>query len=508
MSAGRGPRWRIVVAGAATALLFGIHPVHVESVAWVSERKDLLCAVFFLGSLLAYLPFALGRSLSASSPATALRDRSYFAALGLFALALMSKPMAVTLPAILVILDWVPLRRIRRGGALGASVLEKLPFLALSLASSVVTFIAQRAVGAMGDVPPPVYARAIVAAHAPAAYLLKMVAPFGLSPFYPYPMDIALVSARDGIPVLFTAAATLFCIALARRNGVWLAAWGYYLVTLLPVTGLVAQVGIQLLADRYTYLPSLGPFVLAGAGAAALAPKRAAGVAAALVVATLLGVLTVRQIGIWRDGFALWTYVIEREPERVPSAYVNRGSLYLDGGQLERAVADFDRALALEPVRWKIFLNPGHFREAFVKRASAYQKMGQHEDAAIRDYEKALESNPSDLESRISLGILYGKVGSLQKSIEQFDKAAEISPSYPIAYGNRGYAYALLGRNELALADLDKAIALDPRYASAYLKRGNLLLKTGNVPKARADLEAACRLGSQEACAAVQALGS
>ena len=522
--AGRGARVRSLVAGGVTGLLFGIHPLHVESVAWVSERKDVLCALFFLGSLLAYVSYARRGGLPAA-PGSALRNGTYLSALGLFALALLAKAMAVTLPAVLLILDWMPLRRIRSGRTLRACSLEKLPFFGLSLGAAVVAFVAQRAAGAMGDIPPPLSVRAIVAAHAPAVYVFKILWPTGLSPFYPYPSDIALFSAREGIPVLFTVAATFACVLLARRNGVWLAAWGYYLITLLPVSGLVAQVGIQLLADRYTYLPSLGPFVLAGVGAGSLAaslvsrrkPNVAAGVGAAavaLAAAFCLAVLTVRQIGVWKDGFALWSYVLAREPSRIPSAYVNRGTLYLEQGEYERAIADFDQALALQPMRFRVFLTPGHFREAFEKRESAKQLAGQrterqageHDAAAIREYESALARNPADLPARISLGVLYAKVGSIEKGIEQFGAAIRIAPRSALAYGNRGYAYALLGRTGEAFADFDRAIALDPRYIGAYVKRGNLLLKTGNAARARADFEAACRLGSEEACASARGL--
>ena len=239
-----------LIIAAVTGLLFGLHPLHVESVAWVSERKDLLCAMFFLLSILAYT------------------NKHYILVLFLFALALLSKPMAVSLPAVLLILDWHPFNRISSMKSFLSALLEKLPLIALSLISSVLTVLAQKAGGALRtfDVI-PLSVRVLVATESLMSYLWKMILPMNLTPYYPYPKNISLLSEECLLSVILVFGITAACIVMAKKQKLWLAVWGYYVITLLPVIGIV-QVGIQAMADRYTYLPSLGPFLITGLGVA------------------------------------------------------------------------------------------------------------------------------------------------------------------------------------------------------------------------------------------------
>jgi len=387
-----------LIAAATTGLLFGLHPLHVESVAWVSERKDLLCAVFFLLSILSYLKYSETEAFIQTNESNPLPCppflkggkgglwKSYLLSLVFFILALLSKPMAVTLPLVLLILDWYPLRRINSLKTFKTAFVEKLPFIALSIASSIATVLAQRAGGALETMEvTPLYTRMLVATKSLMAYLWKMVVPLDLNPFYPYPKEASLFSLEYIASIVLVVGITAMCIAAAGKRRLWLSVWGYYVIMLLPVLGIV-QVGLQSMADRYMYLPSLGPFLLIGlAGARGWelierqGKRRSAAriliVSSAVFVIVLLSYATFKQIGIWRSSIVFWSYVVEKEPERIPVAYYNRAIAFDKAGAPARAIADYDKAIALKPSDYKAFNN----------RGLVFEKMGLL-DRAIMDY--------------------------------------------------------------------------------------------------------------------------
>jgi tetratricopeptide (TPR) repeat protein len=234
----------------------------------------------------------------------------------------------------------------------------------------------------------------IVAPKALINYLSNMIFPWTLSPFYPYPQDPSFFSPEYLFPIAFTIGFTVFCIAIAKKERLWPAVWAYYIITLLPVIGIV-QVGIQAMADRYAYLPSLAPFLLVGLAVTWLAGKVSAikkGVIgprlfAAAAVILLLGpatYLTVKQITVWKDDFVLWNYIIERAPERVYFAYMNRGIVYSQMEQFDKAIDDYNIAAALNQSDSQIFVN----------RGQAYLALGRIQPA-IRDFNKACELGDS-----------------------------------------------------------------------------------------------------------------
>ncbi len=456
----------MLIAAGTTGLLFGLHPLHVESVAWVAERKDLLCALFFLLSIISYTKY-VGSQKSEdrrqkseeSNPQSAIRNPKWNGFTFLFfVLALLSKPMAVTLPVVLLILDWHPFGRIHSRKTFLTACIEKLPFFLLSLASSLVTVLAQRAGGALSSVAfTPLPTRLLVAAEALIAYLGKMVWPLNLVPFYPYPETASFASWEYFVPVALTAGITTACIVYAQKRKVWLTAWGYYCATLIPVLGIV-QVGGQSMADRYTYLPGLGPFFVMGLGTAWLwdkahalkkpgPPVKLLGVMAACLV-LLLSYATIEQTGIWKNSLSLWTYVISKEPE-VSLAYNNRGLTYDEMGRLDKAIEDFDRAIALDPSDHKAYTN----------RGMVFGKTGRF-DKAIEDFEKAIALKPSDPEAYNNLGIIYAKAGLVDKAFEQFNKAVRVKQDQAMAYYNRGLLYFRTGSKERAALDFQKACAL------------------------------------------------
>jgi tetratricopeptide (TPR) repeat protein len=289
---------------------------------------------------------------------------------------------------------------------------------------------------------------------------------------------------------------------MLKKQKLFFSLWGYYVVTLVPVLGLV-QVGGQAMADRYTYLPGIGPFLMTGLLTARIMKKtqgwnllmKYAGAAIAIFLLLSISFLTWKQIDVWKDTFSLWTYVTEKEPVRVPLAYNNRGLAFYNKGQLDQAIEDFNKAIALDPAFFKAYLNRG---AAFVNR-------GQF-DQANADFDKAIALNPSYSEAHNAKGSLFGMSGALDNAVEQFSKAIEINPGYSAAYGNRGAAYSLLGRNDKALEDLDEAIKLDRYYAENYLNRGNVYIATGKKELAVIDFRRACDLGSKSGCNALRAL--
>ena len=462
----------VLIAAGTMGLLFGIHPLHVESVAWVSERKDLLCALFFLLGIIMYTKYVNSRQSSVgnrqlegdskdgSGQKNFLFNKHYLFALWFFFLALLSKPMAVTLPLVLLILDWHPFCRIRSLKTLLTACVEKLPFLALSLASSLVTILAQGSSSAIQSAGyAPLSARMFVAANALIAYLGKMLLPLTLVPYYPYPDNAPLVSLEHIAAIVLVTGMTAVSVIAAKKQKLWLSAWGYYVVTLLPVIGIV-QVGLQAMADRYTYLPSLGPFLIMGLGAAwfwekaRMLPgplvKRISLVMAACTV-LLFTYATMKQTGIWKNGIVLWSSVIEKYPT-VSFAYNNRGMAYDKIGLFDRAIGDFDKAIALAPRDSELYSN----------RGMLYGKAGRF-DKAIEDLEKALALNPSHLaayNTRNTLGAVYAEAGLVDKAFEQFNKAILMDQNHAMAYNNRGLLYAMTGDKGRAAMDYQKACAL------------------------------------------------
>jgi len=524
----------IVIAAGITGLLFGLHPLHVESVAWVAERKDLLCAIFFLFSILGYIRFVGStRSDPGYAKLTSLAsNKHYLYSLGWFVLALMSKPMAVTLPVVLLLLDWYPFFKIRSFKTIKDALIVKLPFIVLSLISSIITIFAQQQAMVSMD-RAPIITRVLVAIHSLVMYLLKMIWPLNLEPFYPYPKAVSLLSVTYLFSIGLVVVITGVCFLILNKQRFLFTAWTYYVVTLLPVLGLV-QVGIQSMADRYTYLPSIGPFLILGFGIAWISNKMSALIMRRKIVGFLSAVfiiilfvvviaLTIKQIGIWKNGIIFWSYVIEKEPQSVPMAYCNRGVTYKTMGHLNEAIRDYDKAIALNPSFAKAYYNRGvalngtgradkaiadfdrtitldpFHVNAYNQRGLLREKMG-FRDKAVSDYNKAIDSDPNSPEAYFNLGVLYGRTGVYDSAVKFLSKAISLKPDNADYYSNRGSIYSLSGQNDRAIIDLNKAIELAPTIASAYYNRGVILNQKGRKESAISDLRKACELGDDDGC--------
>ena len=473
------PVWAISCAGIA-ALLFGYHPLHVESVAWVAERKDLLCAFFYLLSISSYISYA---SLRSRGGGLAWIVISLLCAL----LALMSKPMAITLPLILLLIDVYPLGRLGREGVGRVSVLlEKIPFLAMSMMSALLTMRAQHAAKAIGgfDIL-PVQARVLNGIHALAFYLQKMVVPAGLSPLYPYPYPstIRWSDLRYLISIIVIVLITAGCVWASKRGKhLWSAAWGYYVVTLLPVIGIV-QVGMQAAADRYTYLPSISIFLLVGVGFAwawngdptrRYVLFRKGAVLIVLCFAFLVfGMLTVKQIDVWRTSENLWKYVVAHAPVKVPLAYNNLGNALARAGKLEEAVSAYEQALAVKP----------DYADAINNLGIVYGRSGDV-DGAIAQYKKVLTRAPDYYRAHYNLANAFSEKGLIEAAITEYEKALSINPGYERARRSLMDAYARKQSLDQKIGAYENTLAANIADATLHNTLGDLYLKKGMIGEA------------------------
>ncbi len=402
------------------AALFAVHPMHVESVAWVAERKDVLSTMFFLLAALAYVGYARRGGAA-----------RYAAVAALFALGLMAKPMVVTLPLVLLLFDYWPLQRGRPWIAL---VLEKLPLFALAGVSAVATLLAQRAGGSMESndlVPLPL--RVVNATVSYARYVIKTVWPTDLSVLYPHPN---LAGGTPWSPWQLAAAGsfvvvvTVIVFAVRDRRRYPLVGWMFYLVTLLPVIGLV-QVGQQAMADRYTYLPSIGLFVVVAWGArdalAAIpgkpAVKRLAVAIVAVVVVIGAAAASWAQTRYWRDSLALFERALAVTAP-TPIMLSNLGVALARQGRLDEAIASHLRALEIKPDYAKAHNNLG----------TAYQEAGRI-DLAIGHYRAAIGIDPDSAAAHYNLGVALQASGRSREAAAEFRRALEIEPALERARG-------------------------------------------------------------------------
>jgi len=420
-----GALWR----SALVAALFAWHPLHVESVAWVSERKDVLSTLFWLLTMWAYVRYTerpgLGR---------------YLLALVLFALGLMAKPMLVTLPLVLLLLDYWPLGRFPKpspdaaGAATGsripstltspevrALVREKIPFFFLSLLSSLLTLWAQKGAGAVIDLQDlPLTTRLGHALVSYVGYLGKMFWPTRLAVFYPYPAG-GLIWWQVAGAALILVAITALIFRGGRRHPYLAVGWLWYLVTLIPVIGLV-QVGMQAMADRYTYVPGIGLFLILSWGLADLTAgwryQRLLAAGLAGVVLSALAVTTQGQVRHWSDSLTLFAHAAQ-VTENNYVAYNMLGNAYGDRGDLAKAMAMYRKALEIYP----------RYAGAYNNLGLAYARQGRLAHA-ITMFQEALRFNPGVAGTYLNLGLAYADQGDLPTARTMLEKALELDPHY------------------------------------------------------------------------------
>jgi tetratricopeptide (TPR) repeat protein len=461
---------------AVVAGLFGVHPLHVESVAWVAERKDVLSTLFWLLTMWSYSGYVLGRRKTAP----------YILALAFFALGLMSKPMLVTLPFVLLLWDAWPLKRTDRRRL----VVEKVPFLMLAVASGVITLLAQQQGGAVTGLGRlTLGARVGNALVSYIMYLKQTLVPAGLAVFYPHPGN-SLPLRRVVASVIVLASITA-AVAWQRRRRPYLpVGWLWYLGTLLPVIGLI-QVGMQARADRYAYVPLIGIFMMAAFAADEVAgrtpaARRVATVSAAALLVILAG-LTVRQTTFWKDTTALFT----RDAAVVEDnhfAIENLAITFLEEKRWDEAIAYSQKALESDPLS-----APAHSTLGL-----AYQNVGRLEDA-IRHHRLAVRSKPNWALMHSNLGAALMQNNEPAEAASCFRKALELNPGDRSAALNLALALAEADRPEEAVAQYEKTIQQWPDSPDAHFGLGVLLARQNQASGAARHYETALRLDPRRA---------
>ena len=530
-----GAFWR----SALVAALFALHPLHVESVAWVSERKDVLSAFFFMLTLWAYARYA-----EVQSPKSKVQSLNsgvwYVAALVLFALGLMSKPMLVTLPFVLLLLDYWPLGRFQLATAkpplpataqrvtLTRIAVEKIPFFALSALSCVLTFLVQRACGAMIPLAKtPFELRVANALVAYARYLGKTFWPAKLAVFYPY-SHLSVDSWQVMGAALLLLIATVAIVLAARKQPCLLIGWLWFLGTLVPVIGLV-QVGKQALADRYTYLPHIGLFILIVWGSAAVIarlrrPRLISVVAAGLAVAGC-GIITSRQLSYWRDTKTLFQHAVA-VTSRNFVAYAVVGNALVEEGKLPEAIEQCRKSLEIAPdypeahnTLGNIYGKQGKYDEAIASyRAAATDlsyadprngmadvliKQGKFAEAEAQCRE-ALQLAPMHLPAMFSLATALHKQGKLDEAAEYYRRILELKPELFTPRRYLGNILVAQGKPDQAIPQLLMALKTQPKDADTHVVLGVVLLDKNRIDEATAQFLEATRLQPTNALANYQ----
>ena len=483
---------RRVAPSLFVAALFAVHPINVESVAWVAERKNLLCTFFFFLTLWAYGWYTRKPEW-----------RRYLAVAALFAMGLMSKPMVITLPLALLLLDYWPLGRIE-GSPSAAEypvqqrpfsklLIEKLPLLALSAASAWITVLAQRAGGAVRSMQQfPLGVRLENSIVAYGMYLWKTIWPSRLAVLYPHPGN-SRAGWRIAVGAANLVAISGFVLRF-RSRGYLVVGWLWFLGTLVPVIGLV-QVGYQAMADRYAYVPVIGIFVMIAFGSADLARVRKLGPFLSMVPAAsvliVLALVTHRQIGYWQSSINLWTRTLAVTENNFVAEDNMGGALVLDDRE-EEAFPHFQAAARINPLdpmsRSNIgtyLLRHGRLREAVTRYkeaigltsdahllaqiqanlGSAYRDLSDEKDAR-ESYDRALEINPGQFNAYLGRGVLFEKQGKLAQAIGDFSKSVEIEPTAE-GYLRLGQALAEAQRREEALEAFREALKISPDLTEA-----------------------------------------
>lgn len=460
-----------------TALLFAVHPMHVESVAWISDRKDLLCTLFFVGAMCTYLQYHKhhGRSM-------------YIYTWLLFLLALFSKSMAITLPILFFVIDYFIGRKFTL-----KTVYEKLPFLVLSLIFGYLSILSQKSNDALGDIGAiGLFDRLLFSSYALLMYIVKLFSFGSLSAFYNYPIS---VNGKYPIefylaPVIVIALLVMLYKAKWNKKIMWFG-FGFFFITVALVLQIVPA-GNVIMADRYTYLPYIGFFIIIGVLVNSLVNNpqigsglvKVAGGTALCGYALVCCYYTFNRSAVWHDSMTFWSDTIKKNPEAA-LPYSNRGALLLDRKQFENAITDLNRAIDIRP----------HYVTPHFNRGLAYLNLRKFREAAD-DFTFVLKNNPRDLiavyMNRAS-AYMYG--GNYMKSIEDYSAVLKLEPYLIEAHCNRGLVYYTINQFEAAINDYGTALRISPRYAQAYYLRALALYKTQNYKPALQDALAAQQLG-------------
>jgi tetratricopeptide (TPR) repeat protein len=485
------------------ALLFGVHSLHVESVAWISERKDVLYTAFYLLSLYSYIRYV------------PKKEYKWFGlSLLFFLLSCLSKGQAVSLAVTLFLVDifmnrkWTDIKILA----------EKVPFLIMALIFGIVAFKAQAGADATIMANFPIQQRFAFASYGLLMYILKLIFPFGLSVYYPYPIVGNVGEVPPGYWLCIIAAIAFIVVLVLswKRSKPLFFGLSFFAVNIVLLLQLL-PVGRAIMADRYAYIPSIGYCFLAGFYLCDRKYIRKEQVAWAItaVYALVLMFLTFQQSKVWLNSETLWSDALAKNP-KIPVAWYNRGNVHMDSADYKAAISDYTECLNVQPDFWKAYINRGNAKNkvkdyigaiadfdemirldstmvnAYINRAMSRRSLMDY-DNSLKDYNKAIQMKPDQIELYTNRGNLKLDMKDYDGSIADFDQAIKMNPKYTIAYTNR--AVVKKAKNDLtgALADYNLAIELDPNNSEFYNNRGNLKFQTGDIQGAIDDYSASIK---------------
>jgi tetratricopeptide (TPR) repeat protein len=492
------------------SLLFGIHPIHVESVAWLAELKDVMYTFFFLLSYRFYLSFSKNAN-----------TKEYVLALLFFLCSLLSKGMAASLPVLLVLTDYFLDGKFSR-----KKLLATIPFFVLSVIFGLIAIVAQRPSGLTTGTPVfPVGQRIIFASYGFIMYLFKIVLPIDLNAIYPYPIKVgeALPASFYIFPLLVITVIAAVVYSLRRTKKI-LYGLGFFAITVFLVLQLL-PVGDAIMADRYAYLPSIGIFYLAAEATFtrrngnAINPSVVKGQAwiALSIFAIFFFSQTYSYCKIWKDGMTLWTDVIKKDSS-IAGAYNNRGLVYIDQGNISLAKKDFDDAIRLQPDFAYAYYNRGltymqtgnaeaelsdytkaislraNYTEAYVNRGIAFYNRKKY-DQSLKDYSKALELRPDQQQALMGRGTVLFEMKRYDEALTDFEKVRSMQENNPDAWYNQGLAQVETNKLAEAIRSFSQTILLKPDYAAAYYQRGKAEVISGQVEAGCSDFKLAYQNG-------------
>ena len=497
---------------AMVAALFGIHPLHVESVAWVAERKDVLSGLFWMLTMLAYVHYCRKPGMV-----------GYIGMSLLFAIGLMAKPMIVTLPFVLLLLDFWPLGRLKLSDDFAPPLKtlfgEKIPLFVLAIGSAIITLLAQSKGGAVGSFESfPVQTRILNALVSYVWYIKSIIFPRDMAVFYPY-RGHSLTLWSGAAAALVLAAISALVIQQRTRRPFFLTGWLWFLGTLVPVIGLV-QVGGQSMADRYTYLPSIGMFIMCVWGAVSIVKnvqyKRVVPATVGLAIVACLSVVAWRQLGYWQNTETLFRHALSVTEDNYV-AHNSLGTLFLTEGDLDKAVSQYEKALDMWPDYPDALNNLGvvFMRKGLVKEAAGYYKEAVRKDPnhlvahmnlgealirlnrldeAAELYQRILRLAPDCGRAYSTMGVVLAKLNRMNEAVESLNKAIEICPACPEFRNNLGRVLTIKGDLEGAIHQLRQAVELRPTYAEALNNLGVAFMEAGNLEEALYYIASAVRV--------------
>ena len=493
-------------AAAAAGLLFGVHPMTVEPIPWVGERKTLLAAFFAFWSLILYVRYSRRGNW-----------KSYAGCFLMYFLALLSKPTSVALPGVMLLMDYWPLKRLSI-----KSVFEKIPLFILSVVFAGITYISQSRT-CIAVTPEKVGTENVIllVCHNIIFYLYKIILPVNLSSHYVFPKPFNMAQPMVAAGVIGTVVLILVLFISLRWTRSAMTGWLIFFAAIFPTLGVIGFTNV-IASDKYAYLPAVGLLMIVTSFLTWLGKKnkiKKAVVVVVLIVAAAESAATQKYLAIWQDSIILADHMIALAPDSSP-LYNDRGVIYLKKTELDKALADFNKAIEINPRYYEVYHNRGivyetkgeydsaikEYNKSLAinpKYVKAYDNRGRSSyglgklDEAISDYNIAIGLNPEFVDSYNNRGNVYEKKGQLDKAFADFNKAVELNPKYHDAYYNRGNIYRNKGELDRAIADYTKAVLLNPEFAEAYNNRGNVYRRKGQNEFAISDFDKAIEINPQ-----------